>query len=148
MDRSTPRPQGVYVPAKRHRDMIFVSGMTPRENGLLVHAGQVAPDVPVETYRQAVELAAGNALRAAQSQLIENERIISILNLTVYVNAPAGYALHSKIADFASRFLEEHTNDGVPSRAAVGVSSLPGDATVEVSVIAAVGHVVPEAVSE
>jgi len=147
-DRSAPQPQGHYVPAKRHRDMIFVSGMTPREDGRLLHIGQVAPDAPVETYRQAVELAAGNALRAAHSQLHEEEQIVSVLNLTVYVNAPAEYALHSKLADFASRFLEEHANDGVSSRAAVGVSSLPGNATVEVSMIAAVGRVVPEAVFE
>jgi enamine deaminase RidA (YjgF/YER057c/UK114 family) len=148
VDRSAPRPQGHYVPAKRHGDMIFVSGMTPREDSQLLHVGQVDPEAPVETYRQAVELAAGNALKAAQSQLRGEEQTISVLNLTVYVNTPEGYELHSKIADFASSFLEEHTNDGVPSRAAVGVNSLPGNATVEVSIIVAAGDVVPEAASE
>ncbi|MEO1986712.1 MAG: RidA family protein [Martelella sp.] len=95
-----------------------------------------------------MELAAGNALRAARSQLFDGEQIVSVLNLTVYVNAPEGYTLHSKIADFASSFLEKYTNDGISSRAAVGVSSLPRDATVEVSMIATANHVVPEAVSE
>ncbi|OYR07769.1 hypothetical protein CEV33_3545 [Brucella grignonensis] len=48
--------------------MIFVSGMTPRENGkLLHHIGQVVPEAPVETYRRAMELATKNALTAAKS---------------------------------------------------------------------------------
>ncbi len=66
--RNAPQPQGFYVPARRHRDMIFVSGMTPRENGkLLHHIGQVVPEAPVETYRRAMELATKNALTAAKS---------------------------------------------------------------------------------
>ncbi|PJO48103.1 RidA family protein [Brucella pituitosa] len=137
---STPQPQGLYVPARRYRDMIFVSGMTPRENGKLLHVGQVVLEAPVETYRRAMELATKNALTAAKSHLVSGEQILSVLSLTVYVNAPAGYTLHSRIADFASRFMEENTNDGVSSRAAIGVSSLPGDATFEVSIIAAVGR--------
>lgn len=140
IDGSAPQPQGLYVPAKRHRDMIFVSGMTPRENGKLLHVGQVVPEAPVETYRRAMELATKNALTAVKSQLVSGEQMLSVLSLTVYINAPAGYTLHSKIADFASRFMEEHTNDGVSSRAAIGVNSLPGDATFEVSIIAAVGR--------
>lgn len=133
----TPPPQGHYTPAKRHGDLIFVSGMTPRANGELLHAGQVELEAPVETYRAAVELAASNALTAAKSQLASDEQIDAVLSLTVYVNASTGYTLHSKIADFASQYLEEHTKGGVPSRAAVGVSSLPGGATVELSIIAA-----------
>ncbi|WP_094515358.1 RidA family protein [Brucella lupini] len=139
-DRSAPQPQGHYVPAKRHGDLIFVSGMTPRENGKLLHVGQVVPETPVETYRIAVELAAENALTAAKTQLVSGEQILAVLSLTVYVNAPAGYTLHSRVADFASMFLEEHAKGGVSSRAAIGVSSLPGGATFEVSIIAAAGR--------
>ncbi|MDW9364332.1 RidA family protein [Sinorhizobium meliloti] len=142
IDRSAPQPQGLYVPARRHRDMIFVSGMTPRENGKLLYAGQVGLGTPVETYRMAVELAAENALTAAKSQLLAGEQL-SVLSLTVYVNAPVGYTLHSRVADFASRFLEEHSNGGVSSRAAIGVSSLPGDATFEISIVAAADRCSP-----
>jgi enamine deaminase RidA (YjgF/YER057c/UK114 family) len=81
--RTAPPPQGLYVPAKRHGDLIFVLGMTPRKNGELLHVGQVALDAPDETYRAAVELAAENALQAAGAQLAAGEKIASALSLTV-----------------------------------------------------------------
>ncbi len=84
-----PTPQGRYVSARRHGDLIFVSGMTPRRSGKLVHVGQVAPGVAIESYRAAVELATQNALHAAEVMLGDSERIASALNLTVYINAPA-----------------------------------------------------------
>jgi enamine deaminase RidA (YjgF/YER057c/UK114 family) len=136
--RVAPPPQGLYVPAKRHGDLIFVSGQTPRKNGKLLHAYQVALDAPDETYRAAVELAAAdNALQAAGAQLAVGERIASALSLTVYVNAPAGYTRHAHLADFASRHIEIHLGEeGIASRAAIGVASLPGGAVVEVALVA------------
>jgi enamine deaminase RidA (YjgF/YER057c/UK114 family) len=140
MDPSAaPPPQGLYVPAKRHGDLIFVSGMTPRRNGELLYVGEVSPDVPVETYRAAVELATENALRAASTQIGEGERLSSALSLTVYVNTPIGYLMHPQIADFASLLLGRYLGEGsLPTRAAIGVASLPGRAVVEVSLVVTV----------
>lgn len=132
-------PQGHYVPARRHGDLVYVSGMTPRQNGTLLHKGQVELDAPLETYREAVELATENAIQAAATQLELNEQIISVLSLTVYVNAPSGYTRHSQIADLASLHIEQRiVGDGLPARVAIGVASLPGDASVEISLIAVV----------
>ena len=51
-----------------------------------------------------------------------------------------GFTKQSKIADFASEyFCEELGTAGIGSRAAVGVASLPGDAPVEISIIAGAG---------
>jgi enamine deaminase RidA (YjgF/YER057c/UK114 family) len=135
--RTASLAQGLYLPAKRHGDLIFVSGQTPRKNGVLLHAGNVMLDAPDEIYRALVELAADNALQAAGTQLAIGERIASALSLTVYVNAPAGYTRHSHLADFASRHIENRIGDGgVASRAAIGVLSLPGGAVVEIALIA------------
>ncbi|WP_247657892.1 RidA family protein [Aquabacter sp. L1I39] len=135
---SPPPPQGLYVPARRHNDLVFVSGMTPRRNGVLLHAGQVAADAPAELYEEAVRLATGNALQAAETQLRSAERIASVVSLTVYVNAPPGFTRHSQIADIASRHIQDRLPAVLPSRAAIGVASLPGNAVVEISMIASV----------
>lgn len=136
---SVPPPQGNYVPALRHGDMIFTSGMTPRENGILQFTGSVSEDHDVETYRDASRLAASNALTAARGQLKAGEEIAVILNFVVFVNSPSGYELHSRIADFASSFLVEVLGPtSLGSRSAVGVSSLPGDAPVEIQIVALV----------
>lgn len=132
----SPPPQGLYVPARRHHDLVFVSGMTPRRNGVLLHAGQVVPDAPAELYEDAVRLATDNALQAVRAQLQGGERIGSVLSLTVYVNAPPGFTRHSQIADIASRHIQDCIHADVPSRAAIGVASLPGNAVVEISIIA------------
>ena len=77
-----------------------------------------------------------NALTAAKNKLEEGEKIVQIMQITVYVNS------QPKIADFASEyFCEELGESGVGSRAAVGVAVLPGEAPVEIAVIAGVGSI-------
>lgn len=56
--------------------------------------------------------------------------------MTVYVNASENFEHHSKIADFASDYLVEQFGETIiGARAAVGVSSLPGNAPLEISLI-------------
>lgn len=134
-----PVPQGDYIPAKRHGGLIFTSGMTPRRNGELIFIGPVRIDTPTEDYREAVMLACANALAAARGLLGEGERIAAILSLTVYIAAEPGFAAHSRLADFASQHLRSELGpEGIGSRAAVGVATLPGNAPVEIQLIAAI----------
>jgi len=137
---ANPIPQGKYVPATRFGDIIFTAGMTPRRNGVLIREGKVKISDSFDEYAIAVRQAAKNALTAAKNRLEEGEHIAAILSITVYVNAEAGFTSQSKIADIASEyFCEELGEAGVGSRAAVGVSSLPGNAPVEISIVAGVG---------
>lgn len=136
---ANPIPQGRYVPATRFENLIFTAGMTPRVNGVLMQEGKVYADVPVEEYREVVRQAAKNALAAARNKLADGERIAQLLSITVYVNSAERFTKHSKIADLASAyFCEELGEAGVGSRAAVGAATLPGNAPVEISIVAAV----------
>ena len=141
MKQANPIPQGKYVPANRFGDLIFTAGMTPRDNGVLIKTGKIAIDDPIDDYRDAVRQAAKNALIAARNKLEEGEHIERIMLTTVYVNAQEGYTTQAKIADHATDyFCEELGEAGIASRAAVGVASLPGNAPVEIAIIAAVGR--------
>lgn len=138
---ANPIPQGKYVPATRHGDLIFTAGMTPRNNGVLIKEGKIRLTDSMEEYEEAVRQAAKNTLTAAKNKLMEGERIAGILSITVYVNAEEGFTKQSKIADIASEyFCEELGEAGVGSRAAVGVASLPGNAPVEISITAFVSR--------
>ena len=138
---ANPIPQGKYVPATRFGDVIFTAGMTPRNNGVLLKTGKIKATDEIADYKEAVVQAAKNALTAAKNKLEEGEKIVQIMSITVYVNAPEGFTKQSKIADIASEyFCEELGEAGVGSRAAVGVSSLPGDAPVEISIVAGAGR--------
>lgn len=135
-----PPSQGNYLPAKRHGDFVYTAGMTPRDNGVLLFQGPVSPDAPLETYRAAVELATANALTAARLLAVQPERIVGVLNLTVYIAAAPGFTAHARLADFASAYLEhELGHDGIGCRTAIGVASLPGNATVEIQLVATIG---------
>lgn len=137
-NNQTPKPQGDYVPATRNGNLIFTSGMTPRKDGVMTLTGPVKVDEPLDTYKDAVLLACGNALTAARAMLGNGERISAILSLTVYVAAEPGFTAHSRLADFASAFLRsELGTEGIGSRAAVGVATLPGNAPVEIQLVAA-----------
>jgi enamine deaminase RidA (YjgF/YER057c/UK114 family) len=132
-----PVPQGRYVVARRHGDLIFTAGMTPRRNGILVSTGPVSATGPIEIYREAVVLAADNALAAAHGTLRAGETISAVLSLTVYIAAEAGFTAHSRLADFASAFLAGELGEaGVASRTAIGVTTLPGGAPVEIQLVA------------
>ena len=133
-----PIPQGKYKPAVRYGNLIYTAGMTPRKDGVLLMSGKISPDRPLDDYREAVIQATSNALTAARNTLAEGEKIGQILSLTVYLNTAPDYTTHAKVADIASQWLYEQLGDaGIGARAAVGLATLPGDAPVEVQLVAA-----------
>ena len=135
-----PIPQGRYLPAIRHADIVYTSGMTPRKNGMLQHAGKIRKSDDIAQHKDAVQLATLNALTAARACLTEGERITAALQLTVFLNAEQDFEAHSKMADFASEMLIEQLGTiGIGSRAAIGVATLPTNARVEVTLTVAVG---------
>lgn len=134
-----PIPQGKYLPAIRHNDLIYTSGMTPRKAGKLIFSGQISANDPIEIHKEAVSLACINALVAAQACLSKDEKISTIIQLNVFLNTETAFTAHSAIANFASYVLIENLGANcIGSRTAIGVNSLPSNATVEISLIARV----------
>ncbi len=137
--KNTLVPQGKYIPASRYGNLIYTSGMTPRYNGVLMFKGKIEDSEPIGSYREAVRLAVSNALTAARNSLAEDELLEKIVTLTVYIAAEERFQAHSQIADFASEYLYEKIGkQGIGSRMAIGVASLPGNAPVEIQLIVAV----------
>ncbi|MCU4157750.1 RidA family protein [Carboxylicivirga sp. A043] len=134
-----PIPQGKYLPAVRHKDVVYTSGMTPRKAGKLKFIGQIKADKPIDRYKEAVQLATSNAIAAAESCLNEGERLSVILRLNVYLNAERDFLYHAIVADYATdALIEKFGVKCIGSRIAIGVSSLPSNAMVEISLIATV----------
>jgi len=134
-----PIPQGKYLPAVRHADLIYTSGMTPRKAGKLLYLGKIKIVDPIESHKEAVRLATLNAITAAKTCLNKGERISLILQLNVFLNAEQEFTAHAKIADYASDLLMEYFGDNcIGSRAAIGVASLPSNAPIEITLTAKV----------
>lgn len=132
-------PQGKYLSAIRHRDLVYTSGMTPRESGKLIYSGKIKANDSLHLHKEAIQLATSNALSAAQSCLHEGERLSTILQLNVFLNAEKEFLAHAKLADYASEFLIKYLGvNCIGSRVAIGVESLPSNAPVEISITATV----------
>lgn len=132
-----PIPQGSYLPAKKSNGFIYSAGMTPRLDGKLILEEKVTRDKEISFYQEAVVQATKNALTAIKNTLEEGEVLEEIINMTVYVNAEEGFTAHSKIADLGSNYLFEALGEkGISPRAALGVMTLPGNAPVEIQLVA------------
>jgi enamine deaminase RidA (YjgF/YER057c/UK114 family) len=140
-----PPPQGGYVPAVAHQHepdvvsgLLVTAGMTPRVDGVVRYRGTVGVDVSIADGRAAAAIAAENALAAALVALADDQCLDRVLRVTVYVNAAPGFEEHTAVADGASARLRDLLGGkGQAARAAVGVSSLPGGACVEIELTCA-----------
>jgi enamine deaminase RidA (YjgF/YER057c/UK114 family) len=81
--------------------------------------------------------AALNVLAALNAHLGGLDRVDAIVSLTGYVLSGPDFTDHPLVINGASDvFIDVFGEAGVHARASVGVSSLPGGAPVEISVIA------------
>ena len=130
-------PNGNYKLATRDGDKVYTSGITPKINGQLVKTGKLDNQTDLSEYESVTQQAVKNALQVIEQEMHNDEKLEQIVMMTVYVNASEDFEFHSKIADFASDYLVEQFGEGITgSRAAVGVSSLPGNSPLEISMIA------------
>ncbi|MGQ4274923.1 RidA family protein [Terrihabitans sp. B22-R8] len=137
---NNPRPQGRYALARRHGSLIFTAGMTPRRGGELIARGRIASTEEIAIYQEALELACANAIAAARSALTEGEHLAGVLSFTVFIACEDTFERHSQLADFASDYLHREFGEvGVGTRAAIGVSTLPGGAPIEIQLVGIAG---------
>lgn len=130
-----PKAQGNYQPVTVHRGVAYTAGMTPRRDGALQATGQVGRDLSVDEAQQATALATANALAAVVAEVGGLAGVDRVLAMTVWIAAPSDFTEHTAVADGGSEVLHRVLGGPPPARAAIGVSSLPGGAPVEVALV-------------
>ena len=131
-----PHPVSAYIPAKRVGDLLFISGQVPFRNGQLLFAGKVGAERTQQEAHQAAELCALNALAIAKSMLGTLDEIEEIVQVRGFVNCTPDFANQPEVINGASELLVKLFGEkGRHARAAVGVSSLPRNASVEVEMV-------------
>jgi enamine deaminase RidA (YjgF/YER057c/UK114 family) len=133
---SVAPPVAAYVPAVQAGDLVYVSGQLPTTGGQMMATGLVGRAVmPHEGYACAKQCAL-NALAAVKDVTGDLDRIVRIVKVTGYVASAEGFCDQPKVINGASEVLGSIFGDaGQHARAAVGVSSLPLNAPVEVELI-------------
>jgi len=129
-------PVGAFVPFVRSGSLLYVSGQIPiRTNGSIV-VGQVGNDVSVEEAQAAARLCGLSVIGVARAALPSLDDIVRVIRIGGFVNAEPGFAQQPQVIDGASKLMIEVWDErGRHARAAVGVSSLPANAVVELDAI-------------
>lgn len=137
-----PDPVASYVPVTRSASLAFVAGQVAMIDGQVLHPGKLGRQVSVEMGQEAAARAALQALSALRQHLGGGlDRLVRILQLTVFVVADAEFIEHPRVADGASDALIAVLGpEGRHARAAVGVASLPLGASIEITVTAEVAE--------
>ncbi len=126
-----PSPGGNYVPARTIGNIVFLSGVVS-SNASGVITGTVGLDRTVEEGYAAAHACALTQLAVLRRHLGSLDAIKSIVSINGYVNAVAGFADSPEVINGASDlFVKIFDDAGRHVRAAIGVSTLPRKALVE-----------------
>jgi enamine deaminase RidA (YjgF/YER057c/UK114 family) len=131
-----PTPLGAYVEASEVDSLLFLSGILPVVNGKLSIIGRLGENLSVEQGREAVRIAAMNALAVAQQYLGDLDRVKKLVKLSVVLATTEQFAEHAAVADGASDlFVQLFGSENGHARMVYGVQSLPIGTPVVVEVI-------------
>jgi pimeloyl-ACP methyl ester carboxylesterase/enamine deaminase RidA (YjgF/YER057c/UK114 family) len=131
-----PEAFGTYVEAVQTGNLLFLSGMLPTEGRVAKFVGRVGAELDVEAGRKAARLASLNALAVARQYLGSLDKVTRVVKLGVSVATSGDVREQPKVADGASELLRDvFGEENSPSRAVLGVASLPLGAPVELELI-------------
>ena len=132
-------PIGSYVPFVHMNGQLFISGQLPMKDGAIAIKGQLGGNVTLEDGQAAAHLCAMNILAQAKLALGDLDRIAQLLRLNGFVCAAPDFGDHPKVINGASDLLADILGDkGRHTRIAVGCSSLPLNAAVEIDAVFAI----------
>lgn len=126
-------PVANYVPYVLSRGVLYVSGQLARDSDGQPWKGRLGEDTEVEEGYAAARSAAMYAVGAMRAALGELTKVRRVLRLGGMVAATPDFDQHSQVVNGASDFMVAVFGEaGRHARAAVGMSSLPLGAAVEI----------------
>lgn len=133
---AAPAPAGNYVPAYQSGNLLYLSGAICLVNGEMTHTSKVGESRDLVYAREAARVCALNLLAMAKAYLGELDRIQQVVHLGGFVNAVPGFPDSPAVINGASDTMVEILGDrGRHTRAAVAVTGLPKDSTVEITAV-------------
>jgi enamine deaminase RidA (YjgF/YER057c/UK114 family) len=131
-------PRGQFHPYRRDGAVVYLSGQICEWAGEVTHVGPVQ-DTPegIAEAQAAARICALNLLYRLREACDGNlDRVDYVLRLGGFVNCQSGFASSPVVIDGATEvFIAVFGEAGWHARTAVGISGLPGNASVEVDAI-------------
>jgi enamine deaminase RidA (YjgF/YER057c/UK114 family) len=132
-----PKPGGVYKPVVIVGNMAYVSGHVSLKPDGSIMTGRVGSEVNQDGGKLAAEAAGKAILATLRANLGSLDRIKRVVKTLGMVNCTPEFTNHPEVINgcselWAKLWGQEH---GVGARSAVGMGSLPRNATIEVEAI-------------
>jgi enamine deaminase RidA (YjgF/YER057c/UK114 family) len=130
-----------YVPVVVHGGLVFVSGQLPKQGGEVRVRGRVGAEVDVQAAQEAARICTLQGLAVAAEALGDLDQISRVIRVTGYVASADSFYEQPRVIDAASELLTGIFGEyGRHARSAVGVASLPRNASVEIEFVFARGE--------
>lgn len=139
---ASPMPRGAYAPwhavSLGDAVMVHVSGQTCRVNGVAMQGVCKGPeDVPPA--REAAQIAMLNCLAALRGAAGELADVLRLVRVRGFIRTEGSFESHPSVLDAATELLQmAFPSLPLPARSAVGVTSLPDNAWIEIELEALV----------
>jgi enamine deaminase RidA (YjgF/YER057c/UK114 family) len=130
-------PVANYVPWVKTGNLVYISGQLPMLQGKLQCGGQLGAGVSIEDGQKAARLAALNVISHVRNACdLDLSKVTRVVKIVGFVAATSDFTDHAKVLNAASDlFIEVFGEAGRHARAAVGSSSLPLGACVEIEAV-------------
>lgn len=124
---------GLYVPAVRTGNLLFVSGQVPLRDGKPMATGKLGAGVDIDQGAQLARQCAIQALGIVRAELGSLDRVKRCVRVGGFVASAEGFTDHPRVVNGASQLLIDVFGDaGRHARVAVGLAELPLGVPVEV----------------
>ncbi len=131
-----PPPMANYIPGYRTGNLVFLSGVGPRDADGNTLKGKLGQEVTVEEGYQAARLCALNLLANLKGIIGDLDKVKHVVKLLAMVNAAPDFGEQPAVINGCSDLLVEALGEkGRHARSAVGMGSLPGGMAVEIEMI-------------
>jgi enamine deaminase RidA (YjgF/YER057c/UK114 family) len=129
-----PKPAGVYKPALVIGELCYVSGHGPLRNDGTLITGRIGDQVDLQFGHHAARQTALAILATLRAHLGSLDRVRRVVKLLGMVNCTPDFQQHPAVINGCSELLASvfGEDQGVGTRSAVGMGSLPGGITVEI----------------
>ena len=133
----TPNPVANYLPYTITGNLVFISGQIPFFEGQLLYSGKIGEDISIEDGQKAARICGLNLLSQLNQACDQSlNRVSRVIKICGFVNSTSIFKEHALVINSVSNLMVEVFQDrGKHARAAIGCSSLPLGASVEVEAI-------------
>lgn len=125
-----------FIPVNQSGNLVYTSGQVCTSYGELVSTGKLGSEVSVEQGQKAAEQSIIRCLSVLKDHLGDLDKIKKVVKLLAFVQSADDFYDQPKVINAASDLLTNVFGEkGAHARSAIGVNTLPNNASVEIEMI-------------